>query len=64
MRFTVTFEEESAYDDLLEYLTDMVRHGDVKASRVLSRLGFELVPEEDDGQPTEHEEWMSFDPDC
>jgi hypothetical protein len=20
--------------------------------------------EEDDGQPTEHEEWMSFDPDC
>jgi hypothetical protein len=20
--------------------------------------------EEDDGQPTEHDEWMSFDPDC
>jgi hypothetical protein len=20
--------------------------------------------QEDDGQPTEHEEWMSFDPDC
>ena len=22
------------------------------------------VPYEDDGQPTEQEEWMSFDPDC
>jgi hypothetical protein len=24
----------------------------------------ERFMEEDDGQPTEYEEWMSFDPDC
>ena len=24
----------------------------------------EAEADEDDGQPTEHEEWMSFDPDC
>jgi hypothetical protein len=24
----------------------------------------ERFTEEDDGQPTEYEEWMSFDPDC
>jgi len=24
----------------------------------------ERFQEEDDGQPTEYEEWMSFDPDC
>mgnify|MGYP006082275711 FL=1 len=24
----------------------------------------ERFEEEDDGQPSEHDEWMSFDPDC
>jgi len=26
--------------------------------------GFVEIEEEDDGQPTEQEEWASFDPDC
>ena len=26
--------------------------------------GFVEIEEEDDGQPTEQEEWMSFDPEC
>ena len=24
----------------------------------------DILDDEDDGQPTEQEEWMSFDPDC
>jgi len=24
----------------------------------------DILEEEDDGQPTEYDEWMSFDPDC
>ena len=32
---------------------------------VLGNLQIEVeVPYEDDGQPTEQEEWQSFDPDC
>ena len=33
-------------------VADMMRSNDI------------LDEEEDDGQPTEYDEWMSFDPDC
>ena len=33
-------------------VADMMRSNDI------------LDKEEDDGQPTEYDEWMSFDPDC
>ena len=35
---------------------------DVELSAFADALGYD--EDEDDGQPTEHEEWMSFDPDC
>ena len=36
---------------------------DVELSNFADALGYD-EDEEYDGQPTEHEEWMSFDPDC
>ena len=35
---------------------------DVELSNFADALGYD--EDEDDGQPTELEEWMSFDPDC
>jgi hypothetical protein len=45
-------EERRAYEELYN------------ACEAFMRMAEELQVEEDDGQPTEHEEWMSFDPDC
>ena len=33
-------------------------------SNYADAMGWDFEEEEDDGQPTEQEEWESFDPDC
>jgi TPP-dependent 2-oxoacid decarboxylase len=37
---------------------------DEELANFADAMGVDLDEEEDDGQPTELEEWMSFDPDC
>ena len=38
---------------------------DVEEGQECAHCGYLLcIPEEDDGQPTELEEWLDFDPDC
>jgi len=45
-------EERRAYEELYH------------ACEAFMRMAEELQVEEDDGQPTEQEEWASFDPEC
>jgi len=44
----------TALEEMLQYVPEHVLEGFISES----------FADEDDGQPTEHEEWMSFDPDC
>ena len=50
----VANQDFTAIEEMLEFVPEHILEGFLS----------ELFQDEDDGQPTEHEEWMSFDPDC
>ena len=51
----VANEDYTAIEELLQL---------VDPQRLEAFLSESVSYGEDDGQPTEHDEWMSFDPDC
>jgi hypothetical protein len=44
----------TAIEELLQFVPEHILEGFLS----------ECFQDEDDGQPSEHDEWMSFDPDC
>jgi hypothetical protein len=50
----VANQDFTAIEEMLEFVPEHILEGFLS----------ELFQDEDDGQPTELEEWMSFDPDC
>ena len=51
----VANRDYTAIEEMLQYVPDTVLEGFVSEC---------FQDDEDDGQPTEHDEWMSFDPEC
>ena len=47
-------QDFTAIEELLQFVPQHILEGFVS----------ECFADEDDGQPTEHDEWMSFDPEC
>ena len=66
----------SALKDVVYDIQDEIRSGELSYAEIAERYDVPLSTVEDilndmiedeedyDGQPTEMEEWMSFDPDC
>jgi hypothetical protein len=50
--------------DMLVMALKYMSTDDVADMLDCNELSDRFLEEEDDGQPTEYEEWMSFDPDC
>jgi hypothetical protein len=50
--------------DILVMALKYMSTDDVADMLDCNELSDRFLEEEDDGQPTEYEEWMSFDPDC
>jgi hypothetical protein len=50
----VANQDFTAIEEMLEFVPEHILEGFLS----------ELFQDEDDGQPTELEEWMSFDPEC
>jgi hypothetical protein len=50
----VANQDFTALEELLQYVPNNILEGFIS----------ECLQDEDDGQPTEQEEWASFDPDC
>jgi hypothetical protein len=50
----VANQDFTALEEILQYVPERILEGFIS----------ECLQDEDDGQPTEHEEWMSFDPEC
>lgn len=53
----VTFDRAQILQDM-----DPIAY-DQEFANYCDAMGYDF-DEEDDGQPSEHDEWMSFDPDC
>ena len=50
----VANQDFTAIEELLQFVPEHILEGFIS----------EAFQDEDDGQPTEQEEWYSFDPDC
>ena len=50
--------------DMLVMALKYMSTDDVADMLDCNELSDRFLEEEDDGQPTEYEEWMSYDPDC
>lgn len=57
-------DKDALIADLLGWMSESEVEQFVRANDLLASVGMDDEDEEDDGQPTEDQEWESFDPDC